>query len=102
MPQLSAVCKEIYHHFKGNPLQFRQRLIVAASESNLLLDCDPSHGTIVTSTDVRRPSNRKRTRKGLWTTGIAFSPYDGDYYVCQYKVRAPLQGWLTLDDLVLF
>jgi hypothetical protein len=48
-------------------------------------------GFIVAAVPVNRPK-RKRTatvRMKSWHTGMAFSPYDGDLYVCQYAVRAP-------------
>eukprot|EP00884_Botryococcus_braunii_P019625 jgi/Botrbrau1/6346/Bobra.0098s0005.1 len=67
------------------------RIVVSSSANRLVVEINPDDGTVVSTAPVRGQAKRKRTVRGnrayrSWHTGMAFSPYDGDLYICQYAV----------------
>lgn len=85
--QLTAVCRDFKEMISSGNFTYKARVIVVASESNKVLDICPSTGHVLHSADVqRKPRGKKEKLSSFWPTGVAISPYDGDYYVCQYKV----------------
>ncbi len=85
--QLSAVCRELREILSANKFTYTARLVVVASESNSLLDICPKSGNILHYATISQRALRKNEKlSNFWPTGVAMSPYDGDYYVCQYKV----------------
>ena len=100
--QLRAVCKTLRSTITAiqGTAQYKQRLLVVASESNKLIEVDPVTEDIVSCRPVRKPVNRK-VKSGTnewWPTAITLCPYNGDFYVCQYAVR--LAGSSRLRGLV--
>ncbi|CAL8469424.1 g8965 [Coccomyxa elongata] len=90
--KLSAVCRELREILSANKFTYTARLVVVASESNLLLDLCPKSGNILHCATILQRALRKNEKlSNFWPTGVAMSPYDGDYYVCQYKGPRVLQ-----------
>ena len=86
--QLSAVCHGLHEILSANNFTYTARLVVVASESNSLLDLCPKSGRVLHCATISEKALRKNEKlSDFWPTGVAMSPYDGDYYVCQYEVR---------------
>lgn len=88
--QLKVVCKTLRSTITAiqGTVQYKQRLLVVASESNKLIEVDPVTEDIVSCRPVRKPVSR-RVKSGTnewWPTAITLCPYNGDFYVCQYAV----------------
>ncbi|KAK9831326.1 hypothetical protein WJX81_002587 [Elliptochloris bilobata] len=75
----------------------RTRLLVVCSGDNYLREYDLATGASVNGQTLQRPMvkhvgteimrhPRRGSRQQCWPTCIAISPYDGDIYVCQYKI----------------
>ncbi|BDA44837.1 hypothetical protein COCOBI_06-3150 [Coccomyxa sp. Obi] len=89
---LSAVCRGLREILSANKFTYTARLVVVASESNCLLDLCPKSGDVLHCAKVSARALRKDEKlSSFWPTGVAMSPYDGDYYVCQYKGQQVLQ-----------
>lgn len=79
-----------------NNVQYKQRLLVVASESNKLVELDPVTGELVSTRPVRRALSRRVKTKEWWPTSIALCPYSGDFYICQYAVSVS-HFWCLLE-----
>ncbi len=81
------MCRDFKSILSAENLRFKARLIVVASDTNAILDICPKSGHVLHSARVQnRPLRRNEKLNRFWPTGVALSPDDGDYYVCQYKV----------------